>query len=94
MIALPRNDLRLKVVKGSEIQEILHSQPNLKSYLLSLYECQYVEFFQKLGEFGYYVKNSLGASCRHQGLAACKLQVPSETLAGPDNCWAGLSTVL
>nr|XP_053654858.1 26S proteasome non-ATPase regulatory subunit 6-like [Cherax quadricarinatus] len=48
MIALPRNDLRTKVVKGSEIQEVLHSAEDLKTYLLSLYECQYHTFFQKL----------------------------------------------
>jgi len=48
MIALPRNDLRTKVVKGSEIQEVMHSSPDLKSYLNSLYECQYHTFFQKL----------------------------------------------
>ncbi|XP_063593657.1 26S proteasome non-ATPase regulatory subunit 6-like [Penaeus indicus] len=48
MIALPRNDLRTKVVKGSEIQEVLHSADDLRSYLLSLYECQYHTFFQKL----------------------------------------------
>ncbi|KAG0722402.1 26S proteasome non-ATPase regulatory subunit 6 [Chionoecetes opilio] len=48
MISLPRNDLRTKVVKGSEIQEVLHSAPDLKTYLLSLYECQYQTFFQKL----------------------------------------------
>ena len=51
MIALPRNDLRTKVVKGSEIQEVLHSSQDLKTYLLSLYECQYQTFFQKLGEY-------------------------------------------
>jgi len=48
MIALPRNDLRTKVVKGSEIQEVMHSSPDLKTYLNSLYECQYHTFFQKL----------------------------------------------
>jgi len=48
MIALPRNDLRTKVVKGSEIQEVMHSSPDLRSYLNSLYECQYHTFFQKL----------------------------------------------
>ena len=50
MIALPRNDLRTKVVKGSEIQEVLHSSDDLRVYLKSLYECQYQTFFQKLGK--------------------------------------------
>lgn len=48
MIALPRNDLRTKVVKGSEIQEVLHSADDLRTYLTSLYDCQYQEFFHKL----------------------------------------------
>lgn len=51
MIALSRNDLRSKVVKGSEIQEVLHSNNDLRSYLRSLYDCQYSIFFEKLGEF-------------------------------------------
>ncbi|KAL7638323.1 UNVERIFIED_CONTAM: hypothetical protein RMT77_010891 [Armadillidium vulgare] len=48
MIALPRNDLRSKVVKGSEIQEVLHSNDKLRTYLRSLYDCQYTTFFQML----------------------------------------------
>jgi len=48
MIALPRNDLRTKVVKGSEIQEVLHSANDLRDYLHSLYQCQYHTFFDKL----------------------------------------------
>lgn len=48
MISLPRVDLREKVVKGSEILEVLHSTPDIREYLFSLYNCQYAEFFQKL----------------------------------------------
>jgi len=48
MLALPRNELREKVLKGAEIQEVLHSSPELKAYLTALYECQYKEFFQRL----------------------------------------------
>jgi len=53
MIALPRNELRDKVVKGSEILEVLHSKTDVKDYLFSLYECQYAEFFKKLAEVEY-----------------------------------------
>ncbi|XP_015930994.1 26S proteasome non-ATPase regulatory subunit 6 isoform X1 [Parasteatoda tepidariorum] len=48
MISLARIDLREKVVKGSEILEVLHSASDIREYLFSLYNCQYAEFFQKL----------------------------------------------
>jgi len=45
MIALERRDLHKKVVKGSEILEVLHQMPKMKQYLNSLYNIQYAEFF-------------------------------------------------
>uniref|UniRef100_G3MMA7 26S proteasome non-ATPase regulatory subunit 6 n=1 Tax=Amblyomma maculatum TaxID=34609 RepID=G3MMA7_AMBMU len=48
MISLPRVELREKVVKGSEILEVLHSVPDISEYLFSLYRCQYATFFRKL----------------------------------------------
>lgn len=39
-----------QVVKGSEILEVLHSEPFVKGYLFSLYNCQYAEFFSNLGK--------------------------------------------
>ncbi|ENN76580.1 26S proteasome non-ATPase regulatory subunit 6 [Dendroctonus ponderosae] len=50
IISLPRNQLRDKVVKGSEILEVLHSEPFVKEYLFSLYNCQYAEFFTNLAK--------------------------------------------
>ncbi|XP_022916893.1 26S proteasome non-ATPase regulatory subunit 6 [Onthophagus taurus] len=50
IISLPRNQLRDKVVKGSEILEVLHSEPFVKDYLFSLYNCQYAEFFINLAK--------------------------------------------
>lgn len=50
LIALPRNELRDKVIKGSEIQEVLHSLPDVKAYLFSLYECRYADFFKELAK--------------------------------------------
>lgn len=50
IIALPRNELRDKVIKGSEIQEVLHSLPEVKAYLFSLYECRYADFFKELAK--------------------------------------------
>lgn len=55
MISLPRVDLREKVVKGSEILEVLHSAPDIREYLFSLYNCQYAQFFRKLA----FVENML-----------------------------------
>ncbi|XP_023649742.1 26S proteasome non-ATPase regulatory subunit 6 [Paramormyrops kingsleyae] len=48
MIALKRPDLREKVIKGSEILEVLHGLPAVRQYLFSLYECRYSVFFQSL----------------------------------------------
>jgi 26S proteasome regulatory subunit N7 len=48
MISLPRNELREKIIKGAEIQEVLHSQPEVKGFLMSLYDCKYAEFFKHL----------------------------------------------
>ncbi|KAA3677901.1 26S proteasome regulatory subunit N7 [Paragonimus westermani] len=45
MIALKRPDLREKVIKGSEIQEVLHGLPNVREFLMSLFECRYSDFF-------------------------------------------------
>lgn len=50
IIALDRPDLREKVVKGSEILEVLHSLPKVRSYLFSLYDCHYGEFFRALAQ--------------------------------------------
>ncbi|KAL3853217.1 hypothetical protein ACJMK2_016774 [Sinanodonta woodiana] len=50
MIALDRPQLREKVVKGSEILEILHGLPKIRSYLFSLYDCQYADFFRNLAQ--------------------------------------------
>ncbi|XP_033104060.1 26S proteasome non-ATPase regulatory subunit 6-like [Anneissia japonica] len=48
VVALDRTDLRKRVVKGAEILEVLHSLPEIRSYLFSLYKCQYREFFKCL----------------------------------------------
>ncbi|KAF0291335.1 26S proteasome non-ATPase regulatory subunit 6 [Amphibalanus amphitrite] len=48
VIALPRQELRKKVVKGSEILEILHGEPAVREFVFSLYECRYADFFKAL----------------------------------------------
>lgn len=50
MISLPRNELRDKIIKGSEILEVLHSNQDVKDYLFSLYNCHYADFFKNLGK--------------------------------------------
>lgn len=50
LISLPRNQLRDEVVKCSEISEVLHAEPFVRSLLLSLYNCMYAEFFSNLAE--------------------------------------------
>jgi len=58
MIALPRNELREKVIRGAEILEVLHSLSWVKSYLTSLYECHYGEFFSRLAEVETFMKSN------------------------------------
>lgn len=48
MISLPRNELRDKIIKGSEILEVLHTNKDVRDYLFSLYECRYADFFKNL----------------------------------------------
>lgn len=48
IVALERPKLREKVIRGSEILEILHGLPLIKEYLFSLYECRYADFFRCL----------------------------------------------
>lgn len=48
MVALDRNELQKKVVKGPEIRQILHESPVVQSFLDSLYNCKYKEFFESL----------------------------------------------
>lgn len=50
MIALDRRKLLDKIVKGSEISEVLHGCHDVQRYLMSLYNCHYSEFFQCLSQ--------------------------------------------
>jgi 26S proteasome regulatory subunit N7 len=56
MISLPRNELRDKVIKGAEIQEVLHQLPDVKEYLFSFYNCQYAEFFINMTKVEAYLR--------------------------------------
>ncbi len=42
--------LKPKVTRGAEILEVLHSLPQVKNFLFSLYECRYADFFKSLGK--------------------------------------------
>ncbi|XP_078000772.1 26S proteasome non-ATPase regulatory subunit 6-like [Glandiceps talaboti] len=50
MLSLDRTDLRQKVVKGSEILEVLHSLSDVRTFLFSLYDCRYADFFKSLAK--------------------------------------------
>lgn len=56
MISLPRVQLRKNVIKGAEILEVLHGNPELREFLFSLYECNYNKFFEKLCWIEYFMK--------------------------------------
>lgn len=57
MLALPRVELRSKVIKGSGILEVLHDLPEIQEYLFSLYNCQYSKFFERLAWIEGYLKS-------------------------------------
>uniref|UniRef100_H2Z8K8 26S proteasome non-ATPase regulatory subunit 6 n=1 Tax=Ciona savignyi TaxID=51511 RepID=H2Z8K8_CIOSA len=57
MLALDRSQLREKVVKGSEILEVLYEEKNTKEFLFSLYDCHYAQFFVRLAEVEIAMKN-------------------------------------
>jgi len=48
VIALDRGELHDKVVKGSEIAEVMHDAPEVQEYLDAFYNCQYSDFFTHL----------------------------------------------
>ncbi|XP_003382982.1 PREDICTED: 26S proteasome non-ATPase regulatory subunit 6-like [Amphimedon queenslandica] len=48
MVALPRSELKKKVINGAEILEELYSYPELNQYVNSLYYCKYDKFFQSI----------------------------------------------
>ncbi|KAJ9066058.1 proteasome regulatory particle subunit [Entomophthora muscae] len=48
MISISRVDMKKKVLDSPEILEVLHEIPHLVSYLNSLYQCHYQEFFESL----------------------------------------------
>jgi 26S proteasome regulatory subunit N7 len=50
LFSLERRQLHEKVIKGSEILEVLHDCPDVRKILFSFYECQYGDFFQALAE--------------------------------------------
>lgn len=50
MVALPRKLLKEKIVHNPDILCSLHSDKQMHSYIFSLFNCQYGDFFQKLGE--------------------------------------------
>lgn len=57
ILALPRVELRTKVIKSSGILEVLHDLPDIQEYLFSLYNCQYAKFFEKLAWIETYLKS-------------------------------------
>lgn len=67
MIALERPTLREKVLRGSEIQEVLHGLPEVRDYLQALYDCRYADLFARLAQVERYMQTDrvLAAHARH-----------------------------
>ncbi|KAI9189898.1 proteasome regulatory particle subunit [Blastocladiella emersonii ATCC 22665] len=48
VIALPRTEIKAKLLESPEVLEVVHQIPHLEAYMRSLYECKYNVFFQTL----------------------------------------------
>ncbi|CAI8044246.1 26S proteasome non-ATPase regulatory subunit 6 [Geodia barretti] len=48
LVALDRSDVKSKIIEGADILEVLHGYPELREFVLSLYNCQYDKFFRTL----------------------------------------------
>jgi len=57
--SLNRSDLKEKVMKGPEIQEMLHQSPIVKSFLESIMNCDYAAFFRALEQISDIMKKDV-----------------------------------
>ena len=48
--ALVRFPCLVQIINGADILEVLHDYPELRDFVMSLYNCQYDQFFRTLGE--------------------------------------------
>lgn len=48
VVALNRKELKEKIIHAHEISSMFHTNPDMKSFVFSLYDCQYAEFFRQL----------------------------------------------
>ncbi len=46
VVALPRTDLYKKIISNPQIISVIRTQPELQTFLMSLYRCEYKTFFQ------------------------------------------------
>ncbi|XP_047111761.1 26S proteasome non-ATPase regulatory subunit 6-like [Schistocerca piceifrons] len=57
VISVPRNELKEKIIKNSEVLEVLHNDRFMKDYVMSLYDCHYAEFFKNLAQVEDFLKH-------------------------------------
>ena len=50
IISLPRSELRTQVVKNSQVISIIRDHPKLQRLLMSIYNCEYEDFFKSIIE--------------------------------------------
>jgi 26S proteasome regulatory subunit N7 len=50
IISLPRSELRTQVVKNSQVISVIREHPKLQRLLLSIYNCEYEDFFKAIVE--------------------------------------------
>lgn len=57
LFVLNRSDLKRKVLKCSDILEVLYSLPTIRTFVQSLYECQYELYFRTLADIEHLLQN-------------------------------------
>ncbi|KNE56680.1 hypothetical protein AMAG_02463 [Allomyces macrogynus ATCC 38327] len=57
-IAVPRTEIKKKVIESPEILEVVHQVPHLEEYMKALYECRYNAFFQSLAHMEQLLKTN------------------------------------
>ncbi|PWN87926.1 putative RPN7-subunit of the regulatory particle of the proteasome [Acaromyces ingoldii] len=50
ILSLPRTELKKKIIDSPEVLQVVDDIPHLRTYVTSLYACEYATFFQALAE--------------------------------------------
>lgn len=58
LVSIPRKQMKVDLIEGSDIQQQLYTLPQIREYLTSYYNCQYDKFFISLSQLETALKNN------------------------------------